>query len=156
MLYEQYTIGGELMHSAKGVEWKNKKYIDKIKTKTGKWRYIYQNTKNYNKNLRNRNRHQRWLDEDKNIQERNDTYRKMYLKELEYEKDPKKAKGDLNVVNFLEAPDETSKKNSEFRTEFRNAHARERDSYQYKIDNSVQGMVNNLIDKIIKKKKKKK
>lgn len=54
MLYEQYTIGGELMHSAKGVEWKNKKYIDKVKTKNGKWRYIYknQNTKeNYEKML---------------------------------------------------------------------------------------------------------
>lgn len=54
MLYEQYTIGGELMHSAKGVEWKNKKYIDKIKTKTGKWRYIYKNKntkENYQKML---------------------------------------------------------------------------------------------------------
>lgn len=44
MLYEDYTIGGELMHSAKGVEWKNKKYINKVKTKTGKWRYIYKKT----------------------------------------------------------------------------------------------------------------
>ena len=49
MLYEQYTIGGEFMHSAKGVEWKNKKYIDKIKTKTGKWRYIYDTLKTRNK-----------------------------------------------------------------------------------------------------------
>lgn len=45
MIYQEYTIGGELMHSAKGVEWKNKKYIDKVRTKTGKWRYIYKNTK---------------------------------------------------------------------------------------------------------------
>lgn len=43
MLYEQYTIGGELMHSSKGAEWKSHRYIDKVKTKNGKWRYIYKN-----------------------------------------------------------------------------------------------------------------
>lgn len=36
-----YTIGGVLYHSAKGTEWKNKKYVDKVRTKSGKWRYIY-------------------------------------------------------------------------------------------------------------------
>ena len=61
MIYREYTIGGELMHSAKGVEWKNKKYIDKVKTKTGKWRYIYSDTyknegkKYYKKATTNRN-----------------------------------------------------------------------------------------------------
>lgn len=39
-----YTIGGVLMHSAKGTEWGNHKYVDKVKTKSGKWRYIYGNT----------------------------------------------------------------------------------------------------------------
>ena len=41
MLYSTYTIGGELMHSSKGNDWKKHKYMDKIKTATGKIRYIY-------------------------------------------------------------------------------------------------------------------
>ena len=44
MIYETYSVGGELYHS------RFHKYIDKIKTKAGKWRYIYKNTLNYNKN----------------------------------------------------------------------------------------------------------
>ena len=44
MLYESYTIGGELIHSAKGNEWSKHRYIDKVKTKSGKWRYIYKDT----------------------------------------------------------------------------------------------------------------
>lgn len=41
MIYKEYTVGGELMHSAKGTTWAGAKYIDKVRTKTGKWRYIY-------------------------------------------------------------------------------------------------------------------
>lgn len=41
MLYSTYTIGGELMHSSKGAEWGKHKYIDKVKTKNGRVRYIY-------------------------------------------------------------------------------------------------------------------
>ena len=80
MIYKQYTIGGELMHSAKGVEWKNKKYIDKVKTKSGKWRYIYNSpiyknyrwlrrkakyTKDYNKNSKEARELQQRADENK-------------------------------------------------------------------------------------------
>lgn len=44
MIYGTYTIGGELMH-AHTREWsKPTKYIEKKKTKTGKWRYIYPDT----------------------------------------------------------------------------------------------------------------
>ena len=41
MLYSTYTIGGELIHSSKGNDWKDHKYIDKKKTKNGNVRYIY-------------------------------------------------------------------------------------------------------------------
>lgn len=42
MIYQEYTIGGELMHSAKGNEWTKHKYVEKKKSKnTGKWYYIY-------------------------------------------------------------------------------------------------------------------
>ena len=44
MIYGTYTIGGELMH-AHTREWsKPTKYIEKKKTKSGKWRYIYPDT----------------------------------------------------------------------------------------------------------------
>ena len=80
MIYGAYTIGGELMHSAKGVEWKNKKYIDKVKTKNGKWRYIYNSpiyknyrwvkrkvkyVKDYNKNSKESRELQQRADENK-------------------------------------------------------------------------------------------
>lgn len=35
MFYAEYTVGGELYHAG------NHKYLDKVKTKSGKWRYIY-------------------------------------------------------------------------------------------------------------------
>ena len=35
MFYSEYTIGGELYHAG------NHKYLEKVKTKSGKWRYIY-------------------------------------------------------------------------------------------------------------------
>lgn len=44
MIYGNYIIGGELYHAEKGtsgIKAKVHKYIDKIRTKTGKWRYIY-------------------------------------------------------------------------------------------------------------------
>lgn len=44
MIYETYSVGGELYHA------RSHKYIDKIKTKAGKWRYIYKNTLDYRKN----------------------------------------------------------------------------------------------------------
>ena len=37
MLYNNLVIGGVLVHADR----KNHKYIDKVKTKSGKWRYIY-------------------------------------------------------------------------------------------------------------------
>ena len=51
MIYETYSVGGELYHA------RSHKYIDKIKTKAGKWRYIYKNTLNYgrNKHIRDMN-----------------------------------------------------------------------------------------------------
>lgn len=49
MLYNNIVIGGVLVHADR----KNHKYIDKIKTKAGKWRYIYKNTLNYKKNKAN-------------------------------------------------------------------------------------------------------
>ena len=45
MYYPEYTIGGELFHSNTATG-KAFKYIDKVRTKTGKWRYIYQAKKN--------------------------------------------------------------------------------------------------------------
>lgn len=42
MIYQSYSIGGELVHSAKGQEWTNHKYKEKKKSKTtGKWYYVY-------------------------------------------------------------------------------------------------------------------
>ena len=35
MIYETYSIGGELYHA------RSHKYLSKVKTKSGKWRYIY-------------------------------------------------------------------------------------------------------------------
>ena len=35
MFYKEYIIGGELYHAG------NHKYLEKVKTKSGKWRYIY-------------------------------------------------------------------------------------------------------------------
>lgn len=60
MIYKTYTIGGELYHADKGLSGvKNKvhKYIDKVRTKSGKWRYIYENTKNYKENKKLYKRH---------------------------------------------------------------------------------------------------
>lgn len=41
MIYNEYTVDGVLYHSAKGDEWKSHKYVDKVKTKNGKYRYVY-------------------------------------------------------------------------------------------------------------------
>lgn len=35
MVYQNFTVGGVLYHA------RNHKYIDKVRTKSGKWRYIY-------------------------------------------------------------------------------------------------------------------
>lgn len=52
-----YSIGGVLYHSAKGVDWKNHKYIDKVK-KAGKWVYTYaRNTAGYKRNKQLAKRH---------------------------------------------------------------------------------------------------
>lgn len=37
--------GNMLMHSAKGHEWDQHKYVDKVKGKDGKWHYIYNTSK---------------------------------------------------------------------------------------------------------------
>lgn len=52
MLYNEMYMGGVLVHGERA-----HKYLQKIKTKTGKWRYIYKNTLNYgrNKNIRDMN-----------------------------------------------------------------------------------------------------
>ncbi len=42
MLYDTYSIGGVLYHADRA----NHKYIKKVKTKNGKWRYIYKNALN--------------------------------------------------------------------------------------------------------------
>lgn len=41
MIYDTYLIGGELYHAQRA----NHKYLDKIRTKSGKWRYIYTKAK---------------------------------------------------------------------------------------------------------------
>lgn len=45
MVYNTYTIGGELYHYAKGSEKAGAKYLEKVRTKSGKWRYVYDNKK---------------------------------------------------------------------------------------------------------------
>ena len=45
MIYNTMYMGGVLVHGERA-----HKYLQKIKTKTGKWRYIYENTLNYKKN----------------------------------------------------------------------------------------------------------
>ena len=45
MLYDNMYMGGVLVHGER-----SHKYIDKIRTKAGKWRYIYKNTLNYKRN----------------------------------------------------------------------------------------------------------
>ena len=40
MIYTNYVIGGELYHAQRA----NHKYIDRVMTKSGKWRYIYSKT----------------------------------------------------------------------------------------------------------------
>ena len=45
MIYDEMYMGGVLVHGER-----SHKYLQKIKTKTGKWRYIYKNTLNYRKN----------------------------------------------------------------------------------------------------------
>ena len=42
MLYNNLVIGGVLIHADRP----NHKYIQKVKTKSGKWRYIYKDVKN--------------------------------------------------------------------------------------------------------------
>lgn len=41
MIYDTYLIGGELYHAQRA----NHKYLDKVRTKSGKWRYIYTKAK---------------------------------------------------------------------------------------------------------------
>ena len=58
MMYEDYTIGGELYHAFNGRAALERgkravhKYIDKIMTKSGKWRYIYEDAKRQGNNAR--------------------------------------------------------------------------------------------------------
>ena len=51
MIYNTMYMGGVLVHGERA-----HKYLQKIKTKAGKWRYIYENTRNYgyNKQLRDK------------------------------------------------------------------------------------------------------
>lgn len=42
MIYKNYTVGGILMHADRS----NHKYIQKVRTKSGKWRYIYKDVSN--------------------------------------------------------------------------------------------------------------
>ncbi len=51
MLYNEMYMGGVLVHGER-----SHKYIDKIRTKTGKWRYIYKNTLDYGNNKRLRDK----------------------------------------------------------------------------------------------------
>ena len=42
MIYPVYSIGGELFHGERA----NHKYVDKVRTRSGKWRYVYQKANN--------------------------------------------------------------------------------------------------------------
>ena len=45
MLYDFYTVGGELYHSQKGTSWANHKYTEKKVSKNGKLYYVYKRIK---------------------------------------------------------------------------------------------------------------
>lgn len=89
MLYSTYTIGGELMHSSKGAEWGKHKYIDKVKTKNGKWRYIYKdfihakNKVNYTLNYNTNKKRAKNLEKSSNIKRDNANAYRQRVKELE-------------------------------------------------------------------------
>lgn len=151
MLYEQYTIGGELMHSAKGVEWKNKKYIDKVRTKTGKWRYIYKNSKvgtfvNNTKNYRTNKKRAEELNEKVDKERRKLWPNNDKTSDINDNWAPRGTSSDKNGVSR-----DASRGYDLFQHDYRKQY-----DLNEKMDNSAQGVIEEILDKLKIKKKNRK